>query len=82
MAMNFAVEQRLRFIDCCLHHYGTFNRAALMDFFGISVVQASNDIKTYLSMSSPPSAVYDKSARTYKVEGDFVPLYPAFSERN
>ena len=44
---NFALEQRLRFIDFLLDHYGRLNRGALVDYFGISVPQASIDIRTY-----------------------------------
>jgi hypothetical protein len=57
--------KRLRLIDFLLHHYGTLNRQALMDYFSISMPQASLDIRAYLSLA-PGNAVYDKSAKTYR----------------
>lgn len=62
--MNFAVQQRLRFIDFLLYQYGTLNRSALMEYFGISQPQAANDIAAYLTLA-PQNAVYDKSAKCY-----------------
>lgn len=32
--MNYAVQQRLRFIDFLLYHYGRINRSVIMDYFG------------------------------------------------
>ena len=62
--------KRLRLIDFLLHHYGTLNRQALMDYFSISMPQASLDIRAYLSMA-PLNAVYDKSAKTYRRSSGF-----------
>lgn len=61
---QYAVEKRLRLIDFLLHHYGTLNRQALMDYFGISMPQASRDIRDYLKIA-PENATYDKSEKTY-----------------
>lgn len=75
MNLNYAVEQRLRLLDFLLDHYGTVNRAALMDYFGISVAQASNDIQTYLAIA-PTNATYDASAKTYRSTQGFVRVWP------
>lgn len=62
--LKYAVEQRLRFIDFLVDHYGTLNRAALIDYFGISMPCASNDIRDYIAMA-PNNLTYDKGAKTY-----------------
>lgn len=72
--MNYAVTQRLRLIDFLLQHYGTLNRAAIEDFFGISTQQASLDVKLYLELA-PANAAYDRSARVYRRGDGFRPLF-------
>lgn len=62
--LTYAVEQRLRFIDFLVAHYGTINRAALVDYFGISVPQASADLGEYMKRA-PRNIVYDRKAKTY-----------------
>jgi hypothetical protein len=72
---SYAIEQRLRFIDFLLVHYGTVNRAALEDYFGISTPQASNDLRAYLQLA-PGNMSYDLSAKTYKRTKVFARIYP------
>jgi len=67
---HYGIGLRLHFIDVMLQHYGTLNRVALMDYFGISTPQASNDIKVYLGRC-PGNMVYDKSLKTYTVCSTF-----------
>lgn len=62
--MKYAIEQRLRLIDFLLGQYGHLNRSAVMDFFGVSLPQASMDIQAYLKLA-PANAVYDVSRKTY-----------------
>lgn len=62
--MKYAVEQRLRLIDFLLAQYGTVNRSAVMDFFGVSMPQASSDIQSYLSRA-PGNAAYCMTRKTY-----------------
>jgi len=64
LELKYAVEQRLRFIDFLLHQYGTLNRSAIMDYFGVSSPQASRDIQDYIVLA-PGNTVYDKNAKTY-----------------
>jgi hypothetical protein len=61
----FWQEYRLRFIDFLLDHYGTINREQLIDYFGISVPQASNDLGAY-DERAPGNMFYDRSAKTYR----------------
>lgn len=72
---NYAVEQRLRLIDFLLFQYGTINRSALMDYFGISTPQAAADFKLYMELA-PWNMVYDKSAKMYRKSDQFARYYP------
>lgn len=71
---TYAVEQRLRFIDFLLAQYGTLNRSALTDYFGISVPQASYDIRTYQNMA-PFNVTYSARDKCYVVTVRFQRLY-------
>jgi WYL domain len=71
-------ERRLEFIDFRLAWDGRLNRANLMDFFGISVPQASMDISRYRDLA-PNNLAYDGSARMYVATQNFTPLYAGSS---
>ncbi len=73
--LPYAKGQRMRMIDFLLAHYGTLNRAALMDFFGISTPQASDDFATY-NLIAPGNMAYDLSAKTWRRSASFVRVYP------
>jgi len=64
MAITYAVEQRLRFIDFLLHQYGSVNRSAIMDYYGVSMPQASNDLKQYMELA-PANMRYHGSRKCY-----------------
>lgn len=68
--LKYAVEQRLRFIDFLVVHYGSVNRGALVDYFGISMPCASNDIQEYIRLA-PNNLVYELKAKTYKRAANF-----------
>lgn len=72
---TYAVEQRLRLIDFLLAQYGTVNRSALMDYFGISTPQASADFKMYLTLA-PTNMVYAPCDRCYVRTQKFRRLWP------
>lgn len=72
---NYAVVQRLRFIDFLLYQYGTLNLSAGEDYFGISRPQASRDIQDYIALA-PANIVYDKNAKTYIRGADFKRVWP------
>lgn len=73
--MPYAKSQRMRMVDFLLAQYGTINRAALCDFFGISTPQASLDIAQYQQLA-PKNIEYDSAAKTYRRTAKFVRLYP------
>jgi hypothetical protein len=66
-------ERRLEFIDFRLMWDGRINRSELVDFFGISVQQASADLAHYAE-HAPNNLSYDKRAKTYRAAVDFKPL--------
>lgn len=73
-AGRWSQERRLEFIDFRLRWDGRLNRGDLVDFFGISVPQASLDISRYSELA-PGNLVYDRSSRAYLASDDFSPLY-------
>jgi hypothetical protein len=73
--MNYALVARLRFIDFLLAQYGTLNRSAIMDYFGLSQPQASMDIQAYLD-HSPGNMAYDRSTKCYRRTEGFVRTWP------
>jgi hypothetical protein len=73
--LSYAVEQRLRFIDFLVAHYGSINRAALVDYFGISMPTASNDFGLYIE-HAPNNVTYDMSAKTYVRGANFKRVWP------
>ncbi|CAB3688954.1 helix-turn-helix transcriptional regulator [Trinickia soli] len=73
-AGRWSQERRLEFIDFRLRWDGRLNRGDLIDFFGISVPQASLDISRYTELA-PGNLVYDRSSRVYLASDGFSPLY-------
>lgn len=68
------VERRLEFIDFRLYWDGRINRADLVDYFGISVPQASADLSQYQA-AARSNAVYDSSAKSYVATTEFRPVF-------
>ena len=64
--MNYAVEQRMRFIDFLLAQYGHINRAALMDYFGIGSACATRDFKAYKELNPDGIWLNDSDKNYYK----------------
>lgn len=73
---RWSQDRRLEFIDFRLRWDGRLNRSDLMEFFGISIPQASLDIAKYTSLA-PGNLVYDRSSRVYIAPSGFQPLYPS-----
>ncbi|MFL6957851.1 WYL domain-containing protein [Nocardiopsis yanglingensis] len=73
-AVRWGQARRLAFIDFRLQYEGRINRKDLIDFFGISVPQASTDLADY-GVSAPHNMRYDPRVRTYLATPDFAPLY-------
>lgn len=74
MQIKYAVEQRLRFIDFLVNTYGYINRNAVVDYFGISVPQVSNDFKMYQELA-PNNISYDHRQKRYIKLNTFKQLY-------
>src|SRR5688572_15421756 len=75
-AQRWGQDRRLEFLDFRLRWEGRINRSDLTSFFGISVPQATLDIKEYLERA-PGNAAYDRSTRVYIASADFKPLFPS-----
>ncbi|MGI9345619.1 MAG: WYL domain-containing protein [Gammaproteobacteria bacterium] len=63
---------RLQFLEFRVYWEGRINRRDLMDQFGISVPQASADLKIY-QLLAPENLVYDPRAKYYAASEDFKP---------
>jgi hypothetical protein len=68
------VEKRLEFIDFRLFWEGKINRADIMERFGVSVPQASKDLKQYQE-SAPDNVRYDHRERCYFTAKTFKPAF-------
>lgn len=72
--MRYAVEQRMRFIDFLVYQYGYINRSALIDYFDVSMPQASRDINDYKKLA-PDNIEYSVTDKVYKKTSKFKRLY-------
>lgn len=66
-------ERRIEFIDFRLQWDGRVNRSDLIEFFRISVPQASLDFARYLELA-PQNIEYDRSEKAYLATAQFRPL--------
>lgn len=66
-------ERRIEFIDFRLQWDGRVNRSDLIEFFRISVPQASLDFARYLELA-PQNIEYDRSEKAYLATPQFRPL--------
>ena len=71
---RWEVRQRLEFIEARLYWDGKLNRSDLVDFFGISTLQASKDISKYQELA-PGNMDYDTKLRQYSVSQNFEPKF-------
>src|ERR1700721_1293046 len=58
-------ERRLEFIEFRLLWDGRINRKELVNFFGISIPQASLDLARYIALA-PRNLEYDKRSKVYR----------------
>jgi predicted DNA-binding transcriptional regulator YafY len=70
--MKWGVEQRLSFIEARLCWEGHINRKDLISRFGISIPQASSDLRKYQELA-PDNIKYDKSGKFYYASKNFKP---------
>jgi hypothetical protein len=67
---RWGAEQRLEFIEFRAFWGGGVNRADIIDQFGVSTPQASNDLTAYRTLA-PDNLQYDSSAKRYVAAKDF-----------
>lgn len=72
--LRWGVERRLEFIEFRLYWEGRINRSDLIEFFGVSVPQASKDLSQYQELA-PGNIVYDKSGKRYLAADTFTPRF-------
>jgi len=72
--IGWGIERRLEFIEFRLFWEGGINRSALTKQFGISIPQASNDLRRY-EEQAPGNLVYDKSLKRYFASPTFAPKF-------
>lgn len=71
---NWTVAQRYQFIEFRLFWSGHINRSDLIEIFGISKQQASNDLASYIE-GRKSNLTYNKSLRTYVRGKNFRPRF-------
>ncbi len=72
--LRWSEEARLRAIDAAAFWEGRVNRADLIGRFGISVPQATNDLREYQARA-PANLRYDAREKAYLAEAGFEPLF-------
>lgn len=72
--LRWSVEQRFEFIEFRLYWEGGLNRSDLVNYFGISVPQASNDLRRYQQIA-PKNLRYDTSLKRYFASSEFSPQF-------
>ena len=71
--MRWGAEKRLEFIDFRLYWEGRINRKDITDFFGVSIPQASEDLRKYHE-KAPGNMEYDKRGKFYYAAPRFMPV--------
>ncbi|WP_374571948.1 WYL domain-containing protein [Phenylobacterium sp.] len=74
--IRWGAEQRLEFIEFRAFWEGGVNRSDLMERFGVSTPQASNDLSQYRELA-PDNLAYDASAKRYVASEAFKPVFLA-----
>ncbi len=69
--VRWGIEQRLEFIEFRLFWEGTINRADIVDYFAVSVPQASKDLSLYQERA-PGNMEYDKRGKRYVAAEKFM----------
>lgn len=71
--IRWNIERRLEFIEFRLYWDERVNRSDLVDFFNISIPQASTDLGRYQEMA-PQNLEYDRRLKTYVSSAEFQPV--------
>jgi len=72
--LNWGVERRMEFIEFRVFWEGRINRRDLIDKFGVSTPQASNDMSQYQDIA-PKNLHYDPRAKFYFASKGFKPKF-------
>ena len=72
--LRWGTAQRLEFIEFRLFWDGELNRGEIVEKFGVSVPQASNDLSLY-QQQAPGNLQYDASRKCYVPTLNFVPRF-------
>jgi len=72
--MAWSIKRRLEFIDFRLYWEGRINRSDIKNFFGISIPQASADLRKYIEIA-PNNIDYDKSGKFYYATDEYKPIF-------
>jgi hypothetical protein len=75
MALQYAIDQRMRLIDFLLFHYGNVSRKEIMDYFGIEGAAATRDFAMYRSLA-PANMVMNQTTKRWVKTESFVRLFP------
>lgn len=79
--MRWGVEQRLEFIEFRVFWENGLNRGDIVDFFDVSVPQASNDLKMYQELA-PKNLRYDTRLKRYFASDSFAPKFMVLDAAN
>jgi len=74
LGLRWNVEQRFEFIEFKIFWEGRVNRSDIMNFFGISIPQASKDLSAYQKLA-PQNLHYDRSEKCYFASNSFTPCF-------
>lgn len=72
--LRYGVEARFEFIEFRVYWHGRLNRVDLIDHFGVSQTQASQDLRAYQELA-PDNLVYDGTDKTYRSSSVFEPKF-------
>lgn len=76
--LKHSIEERFAFVEFRLFWHGRINRADLIQKFGVSPTQASQDFKLYTELM-PSNIVYDGVEKAYLCGKEFAPRYADLS---
>lgn len=76
--LKHSIEERFAFVEFRLFWHGRINRADLIQKFGVSPTQASQDFKLYTELM-PSNIVYDGVEKAYLCGKKFAPRYADLS---
>ncbi len=72
--LRHGVEARFEFIEYRVFWHGRLNRVDLIDHFGVSQTQASQDLRAYQELA-PLNLAYDGTDKTYRCAPTFSPKF-------